>query len=465
MQANPRVFRIVEAGERLVVDLPLARNPEAFRKHTGVLPDSLRYELGFLRQGVLSVVLAGDVVDCGFTADLRDREGGVYLVSMIGQTTGGEDVLFWKQHVFIQPRLRRSAEHIHELAIRHAPAFLFSRGEEYFPLSLSYLLENPVLTAEGAGEQGVDTPRGRLKVPAAELAEFLRYNGHADYLLNQSFLSFDESVFREIRGSFRRSVIYYSYLEDRDNDRFYINYHTFYAYDPKTGIAKMLNIGPHVFDRESMTIAFNGDEEPMDLILSGHLENQPILFLDKLKIWNTARVRVKFADRHTPMVHGHPIVPVAEGSHALYPSAGMYHISVLTEIAGHIFRRILKIDNETDDSEEPPGMAEHQVLLPPTLTSERFANYELRPLRLDLLRSDPLPVSELYDPATAVLVFSGYWVDVPGLRNERFPPFSRREQDIEDWVDGAYNWEWKDLPANVKEHNQAIADYIAGSLD
>ncbi|MBI3396424.1 MAG: hypothetical protein HY042_11355, partial [Spirochaetia bacterium] len=86
------------------------------------------------------------------------------------------------------------------------------------------------------------------------------------------------------------------------------------------------------------------------------------------------------------------------------------------------------------------------------------------PLRLDLLRSDPLPPAPLYDPSTSALVFSGCWVDVPGPHNERFPPFSRKETDIEDWVDNAFPWTWEDLPKSVLENNAALLDHIERQL-
>ena len=61
-------------------------------------------------------------------------------------------------------------------------------------------------------------------------------------------------------------------------------------------------------------------------------------------------------------------------------------------------------------------------------------------------------------------VFSGYWVDVPGLHNERFPPFSRKEMEIEDWIDQAYLWKWEELPPDVLKHNKALSEYIAKHL-
>lgn len=449
---SSRTLAILEAGRRLVVELPECReNPAAVEKRSGLLVSSFQYRLSRedkpVRQGVVD--------RCRIEVDMSGQTSGVYKLQILGAHKQDKGIReFWSQLIFIQTSLKRTPAAVDVIARRYAPIFLFSRKEEYFPVSLKDLTGSQALIQSGS-KVVVQTAAGEIEIGAAELDEFLRYNGHQEYLLDQSLFDLD-GIFKEIRGDFRRSVVYYSYIEDKDSDRFFINYHTFYAFDPKTGIAKLLNVGPHVFDRESMTIVFNGQGVPESMVLSGHLENQPILFLEKLKIWNTGRVRLTFPDPSNAEFKEHPIVPVAEGSHALYPTAGLYHISLLTELAGHVFRSILPVD--TDD--DVPEMDTHQVLLPPSLASDKFANYDLRPLRLDLLRSEPAAGESLYDPSSAVLVFSGYWVDVPGWQNERFPPFSRKEREIEDWVDNAYMWNWDDLPAHIVEHNKALNEYV-----
>lgn len=453
------MFRVLKVGSFLHVDMPWPRdNAEFLFKELDLHPVPLAFEI---KHGGKSVASGRLDTDWQIQIDLSGKPSGVYEVRITGRTTDEQEKEVWRQYVYVQTSCKRTPTEIHQLAQRYAPIFLFSRKEEYFPVSLEDLVASKAVR-ESKGHVSVDTIFGEQEVPVSRLDEFLRFNGHADYLLDQSMAGMDESVFFEIRGDFRRSVVYYSYIEDRAKDRFFINYHTFYAFDPKTGIAKFLNVGPHIFDRESLTVVFRGDGTPESIVLSGHLENQAILFLEKLRMWNTGRVRLRFGDPLSPEVRGHAIVPVAEGSHALYPTAGLYHISVLTELAGHVFRNILPLDKH--DADEPPEMSSHQVLLPPTLQSETFANYELRPLRLDMLHSDPSTPQEFYDPSIACLVFSGYWVDVPGFHNERFPPFSRKEMDIEDWVDQAYVWEWEGLPPRVTDHNRALGDYIQGKL-
>lgn len=450
----PQFLSVVEATSRLVLHLRWAeKEPEEFAKALGLDDvDQVRWWVEYGDEVVHTDVLGPKRrIECS----LEGRPSGVYLVRLTAHKRE-----LWRQRVWCQPSISRTPEQLDALARKFAPILLFSAKEEYFPVSLATLVEAPaVKQSEDTIE--VESVTGELAVPLAQLSEFLRFNGHTDYLLNQS--AFDaERVFDEVRGDFRRSVVYYSWLDDPASGRGFLNFHTFYAFDPKTGIAKFLGIGPHVFDRESLTVVFNAAGDPEALVLSGHLENQRILFFDGLSSWSSGRVRMPFPDAHVAAVAGHPVVPVAEGSHAFYPAPGLYHISVLTELAGHIFASLVGLLGIEHSAAET--LADHQVLLPPSLNSDRYASYELRPLRLDKLRSEPLPPQPLYDPATTNLVFSGYWVDVPGFQNERFPPFSSREAEPAAWVDGAYDWDWANLPGAVVEHNHSLAVLIASEV-
>lgn len=446
----PRFSRVCEAGSRLLVDLPwLAEDPDDFAQNFGARALSYRVELG------ARVVAEGSTTG-RVEVNLAGEASGAYELSLYAG-----DRRVWRQHVYCQPRLSRSPEQVHALAQRLAPVLLFSAKEEYFPVSLSTLLGAPAVKASNDTVE-VETVHGELEVPLGQLSEFLRYNGHSDYLLDQPAFDADK-VFDEVRGDFRHATVYYSYFEDEATGRGFLNFHTFYAFDPKTGIAKFLGVGPHVFDRESLTYTIGRDGEPECLVVSGHLEGQRILFFDSLKFWSEGRVRMSFPDDRVAAVRGHPVVPVAEGSHALYPSPGMYHISVLAELAGHVMASLCGVLGVEPTQAE--HLADHQVLLPPSVSSRRFASYALRPLRVDLLRSEPLPESELYDPATSALVFSGYWVDVPGFANERFPPYSSRETDPAAWVDGAFPWDWSALPAALVEHNHAVARSIEAEVE
>jgi len=369
----------------------------------------------------------------------------------------------WKQLLFVQTKLRLDREKIDELARRYAPVFVFSRQERYFPVSLETLLTaEEVMTSDD--RMKIKTIFGREAIPLPHLGEFMRFNGHADYLLDFNLLSMWRSVFAKLGGDPRNATIYYSYVEDPDSARFFISYHLIYAFDTKAGIARLTGIGPHVFDRESMTMVFEATEEPSSMIISGHLENQTISFLAKLKRWTQGRLRVRYDDPRTLKVGRHPVVAVAEGSHALYPTSGVYQLSLLKELAGYLDKRVMREEIGEDDA----GVAEmipEQILAPAFLRSKRVPHYTLKPLGLSELQSRIVEDADGYDPHNAFLVFSGFWVDVPGTQNARFPPFTRKITDIVHWVDEAYAWEWDDVPERYHRNNGIILGFLTENLD
>ncbi len=367
----------------------------------------------------------------------------------------------WKQLLFVQGGLRRTQAQIAELARRHAPVFVFSGKEKYFPVSLRTLLRHK-LVRESTEAMRLKTVFGKESVPLAELGEFMRYNGHADYLLDFNLFSMRRSVFASLGGDPRTSVIYYSYIEAPGSDRFFISYHQIYAFDTKTGLARITQIGPHVFDRESMILVFDGDERPTSIIISGHLENQTIFFLNKLKRWSQGRIRVPFDDERTLKLDGHPVIAVGEGSHALYPTSGEYQLSLLREIAGYVDPGVLGAKKKGAGA---PTLRPEQILLAPALRSRAVPTYELGSLGFDQLTSRIKEDPEGRDRYRAFLVFSGYWVDVAGTQNARFPPFTRNVTEITDWVDGAYEWVWDDVPDSYHDNNGIILKFLRENLE
>lgn len=369
----------------------------------------------------------------------------------------------WKQLLFVQTELRLSRQKIDELARQYAPVFIFSQAETYFPVSLQTLLTDEAVVNSG-DRMKIKTIFGKEAIPVAELGEFMRFNGHADYLLDFNFLSMRRSVFAKLGGDPRNATIYYSYIEDPDSERFFISYHLIYAFDTKAGIARLTGVGPHVFDRESMILVFDTAEAPSSMIISGHLENQAISFLAKLKRWTQGRLRVRYDDPRTLKMGKHPVVAVAEGSHALYPTSGVYQLSLLRELAGYLDKRVMgKADGEKDDS--PAEIAPEQILAPTMLRSERVPHYALESLGLSELQSRIVENADGHDPYHAFLVFSGFWVDVPGTQNARFPPFTRKIMDIVSWVDEAYTWEWEDVPERYHRNNGIILGFLNENLE
>jgi len=389
----------------------------------------------------------------------EDPDGAWEVTVYAGKPGGGWRRTLWKQLVFVQKKLRLSHERIDELAHRYAPVFLYSSEEKYYPVSLDALLTSEEVRS-CPDDMTLKTLFGKEKVPLADLGEWLRFNGHCDYLLNFNFLNMWSSVFAKIGGDPRKSTVYYSYLEDPDSDRFYITYHLIYAFDTKTGIARKTGIGPHVFDRESMIMVFENGPRPSGMIISGHLENQTIFFLNKLKVWTQGRIRVPFYDDRTLKIGNHPVIAVAEGSHALYPTSGVYHCMLLREVAGFLDPELMREDGARENTIRPD-----QILSPPAMPSAGVPSYELAALGLDALTSHPDPDPVYGDGQNAFLVFSGFWVDVPGTTNARFPPFTSKISNINQWVDGAYDWDWKDVPDRYHRNNRMIFRYLIANFE
>ncbi len=370
----------------------------------------------------------------------------------------------WRQQLFIQKRLRLSHAHIDELAKRYAPVFLFSGAEQFYPVSLGTLLCSPPIKA-CKDVMRLKTIFGKEKVPLPELGDFMRFNGHSDYLIDFNFLSMRRSIFASLGGDPKAATIYYSYFEDPASDRFFINYHLIYAFDTKAGIARLSGIGPHVFDRESMVLVFEGTDQPSSMIISGHLENQTISFLKKRRSWTQGRLRVPFEHPATLRIGSHPVIAVAEGSHALYPTSGVYQLSLLREMAGYLDPELMLEEASGPKQEGRGALRPEQVLVPPALMSQALSNYHIASLGLDRMTSRIEPDAADYDGFNAYLTFSGFWVDVPGTRNARFPPFTRKVAEISDWVDGAYDWSWDDLPERYHRNNGVILKFLRENVE
>ncbi len=54
---------------------------------------------------------------------------------------------------------------------------------------------------------------------------------------------------------------------------------------------------------------------------------------------------------------------------------------------------------------------------------------------------------------------------MPGTPNARFPPFTKKVSEINDWVDGAYDWHWDDVPDRYQRNNRQILRYLRENLE
>lgn len=458
--------RLDERGNR-VIGIELG----ALRTHPGDVRRVLRRDGSFdltyqVKQGERTKHGRIDPEDPRFSIvfDKGNDPHGVWEIEIDASCPEGTwTQVLWRQLIFVQTELRLSPARIDELARRHAPVFLFSRAEKYFPVSLRTLLMADEVLACG-DTMKIKTIFGKEPIGLPQLGEFMRFNGHADYLLDFNILTMRRSVFAKLGGDPKNATIYYSYTEDPDSERFFINYHLFYAFDTKAGISRLTGVGPHVFDRESMTLVFEASEEPSSMIISGHLENQTISFLERLKRWTQGRLRVRYDDERTLKMGRHPVVAVAEGSHALYPTSGIYQLSLLRELAGYLDPRVMG-DQDVGETPGPSDLVPDQILAPPNLRSAVVPHYQLKSLGLSELHSRIDTEAQGHDPYNAFLVFSGFWVDVPGTQNARFPPFTRKVMDIVDWADDAYAWEWDDVPERYHRNNGIILGFLNENLE
>lgn len=448
-----RLNRLDDRGHRLVeVELAAARtHPRDIARVLGFEPQALLWRASHgevVREG--RVDLVEPVIRLDFSP--QDPQG-IWEIKVASLSEAGRKRRLWVQDVYVQGPPRVPPQRAADLALRHAPIFVFGDEEEHFPVSLHTLFHSPEVRSTNTSLR-IRTIFGKERVAIARLGEFMRFNGHRDYLLDFDWLSANRSVYATLGSDPGTATVYWSYAEDPHSERFFITYHLIYAFDTKVGLARKTGVGPHVFDRESMVLVFDGDQRPTSMVLSGHLEDQTVFFLHKLKAWSQGRVVLGWDDPQTLKLGQHPVIAVAEGSHALYPTSGVYRVSFLQEVAGHLNLECLG----------PAGRAEalspDQLLAPPGVRVPGLPPYGLVPL--DLANITSHMKSGRHREQNAYLAFSGFWVDVPGPRNARFPPFTRKVAEIVDWVDGAYPWDWDDLPEIYKRNNQVILQYLQG---
>ena len=452
-----RANQLDEKGHRhLLIAVPvLQTHPSDVERVVGERVSELTWRASFGDQVHLQGVITAEdpLIRLDFSPELPR---GAWQIELLAQGARRERS-FWKQQVYVQGAPRIPREQIRELASRFAPVFVFADEEEHFPVSLHHLFESESIR-DAPDVLTFQTVFGKERVALPDLGEYLAFNGHSDYLIDFSFLGMRRSMYARLGSDPRDSVVYWSYAEDPDSRRFFISYHLFYAFDTKVGIARLTGVGPHVFDRESMILEFvEGEQAPRAMILSGHLENQMIFFLRKLKAWSQGRIRVNWTDAETLKLGTHPIIAVAEGSHALYPTSGVYRVSILSEFAGHLNSGALGDDGRRD------AIRDEQLLCPPGLGLRELDPYDLIDLRIDEITSHPDP-SRTPLEASHWLAFSGFWVDVPGWNNARFPPFTRKISEIVDWADGAYTWNWSDLPMGYRKNNRLILNYLSAQV-
>ncbi len=389
----------------------------------------------------------------------------------------------WEQDVFVikHDQYKLPKERIKELAEKYAPFVFLDAGERYLPVSISYLLNKDEETGKIKDENlNVDVT---LKLPNTKnihlnynnLSEVLPYNGDNDSVLDTIGFSLpkllDNKTLRdalENRTGDRENVtIYYSYIPNPEKkQQVIINYHFLYAYDSKLEAEGKTKKTSHIFDRESISIVFKWNEskqdvesEPEYIIYGAHLEGQTMGSVEKdennpdkwksLQKWKCGRVKVLWKDVYK--IKGHPIVAVAQGSHAPYPAPGHYAVYLLKRLPMLV---------------EPAEAG--KVLIPEDFPHDKYRGDELKEVYPYKLKDFELGAITS-NSWNSILAYSGYIVDIIGVQNAKFPPFTRRELDIDKWVNGdkkdvIYNWNPTKVEQKTNKKFVELLKTIEGKL-
>ena len=358
---------------------------------------------------------------------------------------------YWTQEVMVH-NISIEKELIEKVATEYAPILSYHDDEEYFPVTLEYLLNKESINSELDGEEldFVDIEGGK-SVKYDNIQNYMPYNGDTNGFINiANNFTRNSSEQRYRTGSIASSTVYYSVFE-KDN-QVYINYHMLYSFDPKSGKGTSgitTAAAAHIFDRESMTLVFNKSSfgqsnlvEPVRVIYGAHLEDQTLAIVEEgffddtpYQDWNAGRVSVSWGD--SIKFHGHPVVSIAKGSHALYPVAGVYEMQV-----------------KGTTTNEPAGGTQ-QIIVPRIDKFGYINQYTLQNLELGNITSNSW---------NKYLAFSGGWVDVLGFETANFPPFTSREKDPASWANGAYIFDMFDIPDLAKIKQNEIEAFIKDNV-
>lgn len=357
----------------------------------------------------------------------------------------------WVQDIFVIKDDGKSLtdEQVDQLAKMYSPVVFMDKEEKYVPASIPYIVNidkpNEALANEEMTLQFnlyekrkfLDIPRKQRKrfaarpditFPFKDMEEVLAFNGD-----NFAVLDTEHLIQRSTNMSQRcededNITVYYSFLEDKDENQVYLNYHFLYPFDPKLGSPDKPAMTGHSFDRESLTVVLNyGTHKPQFVVYGAHLAGQKMALCgdnnEKLQRWKGGRVKVFWDD--VVKFDDHPMAAIAGGSHAVYPVPGTYsvllkkHISTLKESA-NCAKALL-----------PP---EFKVDIENLNASISCTPYKLENLNINSITSHSW---------NRLLSFSGYIVDILGSVNARFPPFTEREVIVNDWINNKKVYKWK----------------------
>ncbi len=388
----------------------------------------------------------------------------------------------WEQDIFVikHDSYRLPKDRIKTLAERYAPFIFMDAKERYLPASINYLLNKK--EDGGIKDEALDVKvtlkladTKNIEMPYNDLSEVLPYNGDNDSLLDTIGLSIsrllDNKTLRDAlenrTGDVDNVTIYYSYIPNSETkQQVIINYHFLYAYDSKMEEEGTTKKTSHIFDRENISIVFKWDVSKQDveskpdyIIYGAHLEGQTMGSVKKdeknpdkwksLQKWKCGRVKVLWKDVYK--IHDHPIVAVARGSHAPYPAPGHYAV--------YLMKRLPMLVE--------PAVAD-KVLIPGNYLHDKYRSDELKevyPYKLKDLELGSITSNSW----NSILAYCGHIVDIIGTQNAKFPPFTKRELDIDTWVNGdekdvIYAWDPKKVEKETEDKFVILIDSMNDTL-
>ena len=392
---------------------------------------------------------------------------GVYRFEIYKKNSFWFDTKLWEQEVYVEPNpLSENIKNkLDEVANEYAPILTMTEEEVYRPIKLYDILDNPNY------EIALNTKEGTEKLALPVLRDYMRYNGYSKALLEGHWgLGTVSDSLKDLPISMYETQVYYTYMEIEDG--YIINYHFFYNFDPKTALG---SVSAHNMDREQLSITFDKTTfEPEYIYYPQHLltskmelrsdsgdivNNIMTNSSSELKSSWTGYVKLHFDDaklNNLVIDDTHLIIAIAEGGHAPFPLSAMYKYGLFDEPAGitgnDINSESFFVPKELYDKK--PDSSE--------FTTENIYNLSLLPI--DEIVSGDSVVEDIN-----LLAFSGYWVDLVGLNNEKFPPFIDIMRNPEGYIsesikEESHTFTFENIPDSIIARNNEIKGYLDDNL-
>jgi len=446
-----QMFNIVRnEGGTVEISLDFLRNYPRGSNRYYWLPNQVFYTVTDHSGNIIAGGSNSIVANNDFNIRLNGLSQGVYTITLAYRARRLNTI--WSQDIFVEGTQRAWTEwEISNIASRFAPILVLHREEEFYPVSLDYLFGSQVPNFMQSVEMRIDDIHGGHRMNYRNLINILPFNGHRYGLIRNS----RDNSFHQFTGSPQNATIYYSYIEG--NNEIFINYHMFYAFDPKDAPASNPATGWHSFDRESFVMVFNkATREPIRAIFPAHMENHDIriygerrqgILDDSLQSW-TGRVSIDFS--HLNTFEGRPILSIARGAHGVLPIGTDYatlpiQLPIIQNITPSISAGragiIEPIPQQFLTTIPTNYSVGRKIFISNTRlpNSHTFNTYTLNRLNLNATSDTTI--------AQNILAFSGFFVQLTGPNsispNAKFPPFTECEATAQSWVDNStdiFNW-------------------------